>query len=57
MAKLTKLEQEIVDWYKVKYRFDTAKTKEESEAAIKYLKEYCEKYRLNFKRKLSYFND
>lgn len=56
-TKLTKAEQEIVDWYKVKYRFDTAKNEEDKQAAIKYLMEYCEKYRLNFKRKLSYFND
>ena len=32
-------------------------TEEDKQAAIKYLMEYCEKYRLNFKRKLSYFND
>ena len=55
-TKLTKAEQEIVDWYKVKYRFDTAKNEEDKQAAIKYLMEYCEKYKLNFKRKLSYFN-
>lgn len=57
MAKFTKAEQEIIDWYKVKHRFDTAKNEEDKQAAIKYLMEYCEKYRLNFKRKLSYFND
>ena len=57
MAKLTKKERELMDWYKVKYRFDTAKNEEDKQAAIKYLKEYCEKYKLNFKRKLSYFND
>lgn len=56
-TKFTKAEQEIVDWYKLKYRFDTAKTEEDKQAAIKYLMEYCEKYELNFKRKLSYFND
>ena len=57
MAKLTKKERELVDWYKVRYRFDTAKTAEDKQAAIKYLRDYCEKYKLNFKRKLSYFND
>ena len=57
MAKLTKKERELMDWYKLKYRFDTAKNEEDKQAAIKYLREYCEKYRLNFKRKLSYFND
>ena len=56
-TKFTKAEQEIVDWYKVKYRFDTAKNEEDKQAAIKYLREYCDKYKLNFKRKLSYFND
>ena len=56
-TKFTKAEQEIIDFYKVKYLFDTAKTEEERQAAIKYLREYCDKYRLNFKRKLSYFND
>lgn len=56
-TKFTKAEREIVDGYKVKYRFDTAKTAEDKQAAIKYLMEYCEKYGLNFKRKLSYFND
>lgn len=56
-TKFTKAEQEIIDGYKVKYRFDTAKNEEDKQAAIKYLMEYCEKYRLNFKRKLSYFND
>ena len=56
-TKFTKAEQEIVDWYKVKYRFDIAKNEEDKQAAIKYLLEYCEKYRLNFKWKLSYFND
>ena len=53
-TKLTKAEREIVDWYKVKYRFDTAKTAENKQAAIKYLREYCDKYKLNFKRKLSH---
>ena len=56
-TKFTKAEQEIIDFYKVKYRFDTATNEEDKQAAIKYLREYCEKYRLNFKRKLSYFND
>ena len=53
-TKFTKAEREIVDWYRVKYRFDTAKTAEDKQAAIKYLRDYCEKYKLNFKRKLSH---
>ena len=53
-TKLTKAEQEIVDWYKVKYRFDTAKTAEDKQAAIKYLREYCKKYKLNYKRQFSH---
>ena len=53
-TKLTKAEQEIVDWYKVKYRFDTAKNEEDKQAAIKYLREYCEKYKLNYKRQFSH---
>lgn len=56
-TKFTKAEQKLIDWYKVKYRFDTAKNEADKQAAIKYLKEYCEKYKLNFKRKLSYFNN
>lgn len=56
-TKLTKAEREIMDWYKVKYHFDTAKNEEGRQAAIKYLSDYCEKYKLNFKRKFSYFNN
>ena len=57
MAKLTKAERKLVDWYKVKYRFDTAKTEEDKQAAIKYLREYCDKYKRSYKREFSHFND
>ena len=53
-TKFTKAEREIVDWYKVKYRFDTFKNEEERQAAIKYAQEYCEKYKLNYKRQFSH---
>ena len=53
-TKLTKAERKLVDWYKVKYRFDTAKTAEDKQAAIKHLREYCEKYKLNYKREFSH---
>ena len=53
-TNFTKAEQEIIDWYKVKYRFDTAKTAEDKQTAIKYLREYCEKYKLNYKRQFSH---
>ena len=53
-TKFTKAEQEIVDWYKVKYRFDTAKTEEEKQAAIKYAQEYCEKYKCSYKKEFSH---
>lgn len=54
MAKLTKKERELMDWYKVKYRFDTAKNEEDKQAAIKYLREYWAKYKLNYKRQFSH---
>lgn len=54
MTKLTKKERELVDWYKVKHRFDIAKTEEEKQAALKYAKDYCEKYSLNFNREFSH---
>ena len=53
-TKFTKAEREIVDWYKVKYRFDTAKTEEERQAAIKYLMKYCDKYKRSYKREFSH---
>lgn len=54
MAKLTKAERKIVDWYKVKYRFDTAKNEEDKQAALKYLREYCDKYKCSYKREFSH---
>ena len=53
-TKFTKAEQEIIDWYKVKYRFDTAKNEEEQQAAIKYAQEYCEKYKCSYKKEFSH---
>ena len=53
-TKFTKAEQKLIDWYKVKYRFDTAKTEEDNQAAIKCLRDYCDKYKLNYKREFSH---
>ena len=44
MAKLTKAEREIVDWYKVKYRFDTAKTEEDYMNAVKQANNFAALY-------------
>ena len=44
MAKLTKAEQEIMDWYKVKYRFDTAKTEEDYMNAVKLANNFATLY-------------
>ena len=54
MAKLTKLEQQIMDKFKALHRFRVAKTVEEREAAVKYAQDYCEKYKLNYKREFSH---
>ena len=54
MAKLTKLEQQIMDKFKALHRFRVAHTEEERQAAVKYAQEYCEKYKLNYKREFSY---
>ena len=53
-TKFTKAEQKLIDWYKVKYRFDTAKNEEDKQAAIKYLREYCDKYKCSYKREFSH---
>ena len=53
-TKLTKAEQEIMDKFKALHSFRVAKTEEEREAAVKYAQEYCEKYKLNYKREFSY---
>ena len=53
-TKLTKAEQEIMDKFKALHRFRVAKTEEERQATIKYAQEYCEKYKLNYKREFSY---
>ena len=43
-TKFTKAEQEIVDWYKVKYRFDTAKTEEDYMNAVKQANNFAALY-------------
>ena len=54
MTKLTKKEREIMDKFKALHRFRVAKTEEERQAAIKYAQDYCEKYKLNYKRQFSH---
>ena len=44
MGKFTKKERELVDWYKVKYRFDTAKTEEDYMNAIKQANDFAAFY-------------
>ena len=53
MAKLTKLERQIMEKFMALHRFRVAKTEEERQAAIKYLREYCDKYKRSYKRELS----
>ena len=57
MVNLTKLEHQIMEKFMALHRFRVAHTEEEREAAVKYAQEYCEKYKLNYKREFSYFND
>ena len=54
MAKLTKLETQIMEKFMALHRFRVAKTEEERQAAVKYAQEYCEKYKLNYKRQFSH---
>ena len=44
MSKLTKKEKELMDWYKVKYRFDTAKTEEDYMNAVKQANDFAALY-------------
>lgn len=44
MGKFTKKERELVDWYKVKYRFDTAKIEEDYMNAIKQANDFAALY-------------
>ena len=44
MKKFTKKERELVDWYKVKYRFDTAKTEEDYRKAVKQANDFAALY-------------
>ena len=53
-TKLTKAEQEIMEKFMALHRFRVAKSEEEREAAVKYAQEYCEKYKLNYKREFSH---
>lgn len=48
MQVLTKSERKLMDKFKAMHRFRTAKTEEEKQAAVKYAKEYCNKYNLKF---------
>ncbi len=54
---LTKAERKIADKFKAMHRFRVAKTEEEKQAAIKYAKEYCEKYKLNFNKEFHIENN
>lgn len=53
-TKLTKLERQIMEKFMALHRFRVAKTEEEREAAVKYAQEYCEKYKLNYKKEFSH---
>lgn len=53
---LSKTERKIVDKFKALHRFRVAKTEEEKQAAVKYAKEYCEKYNLKYEREFSHFH-
>lgn len=44
MTKLTKKERELMDWYKVKYCFDTAKTAEDYINAVKQANDFAALY-------------
>ena len=41
ITKLNKKERELMDWYKVKYRFDTAKTEEDYMNAVKQANDFA----------------
>ena len=53
---LSKTERKIADKFKALHRFRVAKTEEEKQAAVKYAKEYCEKYKLKYEREFSHFH-
>lgn len=44
MTKLTKKERELMDWYKLKYRFETAKTAEDYMNAVKQANDFAALY-------------
>lgn len=44
MGKFTKKERELVDWYKVKYHFDTAKTEKDYMNAVKQANDFAALY-------------
>lgn len=51
---LTKTERKIADKFKALHRFRVAKTEEERQAAVKYAKEYCEKFNLKYEKEFSH---
>ena len=51
---LSKTERKIVDKFKALHRFRVAKTEEEKQAAVKYAKEYCEKFNLKYEKEFSH---
>ena len=51
---LTKTERKIADKFKALHRFRVAKTEEEKQAAVRYAKEYCEKYSLKYEKEFSH---
>lgn len=53
-TKLTKVECQIMEKFMALHRFRVAKTEEEREAAVKYAQEYCEKYKVNYKKEFSH---
>ena len=55
MVNLTKVEHQIMEKFMALHRFRFAHTEEEREAAVKYAQDYCEKYKLNYKREFSHF--
>lgn len=56
MPALTKSERKLTDKFKAMHRFRVAKTEEEKQAAVEYAQEYCERYKLNFKREFIQIN-
>ena len=53
-TKFAKLERQIMEKFMALHRFRAAKNEEDKQAAVKYAQEYCEKYKLNYKRQFSH---